>query len=152
MTTEVQIPDRTLLKDSVMDLDRPCKFCKVLDLDDSSYGGKAKTAEDGTQFVDFGEFVETLQDRIVTSGSRQAKLGRALSHAMQNANADASKTVAKTELELEYSRSDELPELPGIDATASAGCAFCKVLRNDLREAWGWIQDNWDDEDEITWI
>ncbi|KAH7174402.1 heterokaryon incompatibility protein-domain-containing protein [Fusarium flagelliforme] len=133
-----------------MDLDQPCQFCKVLDLDDSSYGGKAKIAEDGTQFVDFGKFVESLQDRIVTSGSRQAKLGRALSHAMQNANADALKTVAKTELGLEYSRSDELPELPGIGATASAGCAFCRVLQTDLREAWGWIEDNWDDEDEIT--
>ncbi|RFN47156.1 hypothetical protein FIE12Z_8612 [Fusarium flagelliforme] len=150
MTKEMQIPDRTLSKDSVMDLDQPCQFCKVLDLDDSSYGGKAKIAEDGTQFVDFGKFVESLQDRIVTSGSRQAKLGRALSHAMQNANADALKTVAKTELGLEYSRSDELPELPGIGATASAGCAFCRVLQTDLREAWGWIEDNWDDEDEIT--
>jgi len=150
MTTEVQIPDRTLLKDSVIDLDQPCKFCKVLDLDDSSYGGKAKTAEDGAPFVDFGEFVETLQERIVNSGSRHVKAGRALSHAMRNFDPDAPKSVPKTELGLEYSRNDELPELPAIGATASAGCAFCKVLQNDLREAWGWIEDNWDDEDEIT--
>lgn len=150
MTTEVQIPDRTLSKDSVIDLDQPCKFCKVLDLDDSSYGGKAKTAEDGAPFVDFGEFVETLQERIANSGSRHVKAGRALSHAKRNFDPDAPRSVPKTELGLDYSRSDELPELPAIGATASAGCAFCKVLQNDLREAWGWIEDNWNDEDEIT--
>jgi len=59
----------------------------------------------------------------------------ALSFAMRNADADAPETVAKTELKLDYSRVDTLPELPGLASSSAAGCAFCEVLRHDLMAA-----------------
>ena len=136
--------DRTLPTDSVIDLDHPCKFCKVLDLDDGQLGGVAKTAEGRASFVDFGEFLETEQDRIITSGT----FGRGWVSATPDFDPEAPRTVTKTELGLDYSRRDELPELPGLSATAIAGCSFCKVLRNDLMDAWEWIEQNWDNEYE----
>ncbi|XEV03151.1 hypothetical protein FSHL1_008438 [Fusarium sambucinum] len=103
-------------------LDKLCKFCKVLELDDASYGGETKKKENGSPFVDFGEVVETQQDRIATSGSRVAMAIKALSYVMPNHDVNAPKTVAKTELGLLYLRNDELPDLPALGDTASAGC------------------------------
>ncbi|KAM0233896.1 hypothetical protein ACHAPO_006766 [Fusarium lateritium] len=99
-------------------LDKLCKFCKVLELDDASYGGETKKKENGSPFVDFGEVVETQQDRIATSGSRVAMAIKALSYVMPNHDVNAPKTVAKTELGLLYLRNDELPDLPALGDTA----------------------------------
>ncbi|KAH7258966.1 uncharacterized protein BKA55DRAFT_687255 [Fusarium redolens] len=59
---------------------------------------------------------------------------------MQNADAEAPKTVPKTELKLDYARSDALPELPGLASTAATGCVFCEVLRHDLMAPWESIE------------
>ncbi|KAL3601519.1 hypothetical protein FPOAC2_05783 [Fusarium poae] len=146
MLTESNKLDNTCT--DTIGLDKPCKFCKVLELDDALYDGETKTKEDGTPFVDFGEIVETKQDRIATSGLTRAKLGKALSYAMRNHDADAPKTIAKTELGLSYSRSDQLPDLQALNGTASTGCVFCQVLRCDLKNAWETIKENWGDEEE----
>ena len=124
-------------------LDKPCNFCKVLELDDALYGGEIKTRDNGAPFVDFGETVETKQDRIATSGLRMAKMLKALSYVMEDHDADAPTNVAKTELGLSCSRSDQLPDLQALDDTASTGCVFCKVLRDDLGSAWETIRENW---------
>jgi len=34
-------------------------------------------------------------------------------------------------LKLDYTRSDTFPDLPGLAASAEAGCAFCEVLREE---------------------
>ncbi|KAF6524893.1 hypothetical protein HZS61_010688 [Fusarium oxysporum f. sp. conglutinans] len=72
----------------------------------------------------------------------------ALSFAMQNADADAPETVAKTELKLDYSRVDTLPELPGLASSSAAGCAFCEVLRHDLMATWKSIEEKGEEEEE----
>ncbi|RGP61095.1 hypothetical protein FLONG3_10650 [Fusarium longipes] len=149
MSTESNELHTTTTEDSTIVLNKPCEFCKVLEFDDASYGGETKIKENGELFLDFGKFLETKQDRIITSGLRRAKAIKAMSYAMQNSNPDAPKMVANTELGLAYTRSDELPDLPGLGNTASAGCVFCKVLQSDLREAWTMIEKNWEDEEEV---
>ncbi|EKJ69390.1 hypothetical protein FPSE_10456 [Fusarium pseudograminearum CS3096] len=103
-------------------LDKPCKFCKVLELDDALYGGEIKNNGNRGPFVDFGEIVETKQDRVVNSGWRVAMAIKAMSFLTPNNDVDAPKTVTKTELRLSYLRRDELPDLQAIGDTASTGC------------------------------
>ncbi|CEI61803.1 unnamed protein product [Fusarium venenatum] len=112
-------------------------FCKVLELDDASYGGETKKQENGSPFVDFA-----------TSGSRVTTAIKPWSYVMPNHDVDAPKTVAKTELGLSYSRNDELPDLLALGDTASAGRMFCKVLCSDLRTTWDTIKENWENERE----
>ncbi|KAF0634717.1 hypothetical protein FPSE5266_10456 [Fusarium pseudograminearum] len=102
-------------------LDKPCKFCKVLELDDALYGGEIKNNGNRGPFVDFGEIVETKQDRVVNSGWRVAMAIKAMSFLTPNNDVDAPKTVTKTELRLSYLRRDELPDLQAIGDTASTG-------------------------------
>ncbi|KAM0304733.1 hypothetical protein ACHAPM_002843 [Fusarium culmorum] len=129
-------------------LDKPCKFCKVLELGDALYGGEIKNNGNRGPFVDFGEIVETKQDRVVNSGWRVAMAIKAMSFLRPNNDVDAPKTVAKTELRLSCLRRDELPDLQAIGDTASTGCVFCKVLRSDLRAAWETTEEKWGDERE----
>ncbi|KAJ4049755.1 hypothetical protein NW763_009060 [Fusarium oxysporum] len=75
---------------------------------------QSKTSNDETPFVNFGEVEQTKEDREAQIGARSQRARMALSFAMQNADADAPETVAKTELKLDYSRADTLPELPGL--------------------------------------
>ncbi|KAH7217451.1 hypothetical protein BKA60DRAFT_648743 [Fusarium oxysporum] len=128
-------------KDNPVTLNQPCKFCKVLEFDDSSFGGESKTSDDGTPFVDFGEVEQTKEDREAQIGARIQRARMALSFAMQNADADAPETVAKTELKLDYSRVDTLPELPGLASSSAAGCAFCEKSIEEKEED--------EEEDEI---
>ncbi|CAG2009322.1 unnamed protein product [Fusarium graminearum] len=129
-------------------LDKPCKFCKVLELDDALYGGEIKNNGNRETFVDFGEVAETKQDRITNSGWRVAMAIKAMSFLRPNNDVDAPRTVAKTELRLSYPRRDRLPDLQAIGDTASTGCVFCKVLRSDLRAAWETTEAKWGDERE----
>ncbi|QKD61462.2 uncharacterized protein FOBCDRAFT_281095 [Fusarium oxysporum Fo47] len=75
--------------DNPVTLNQPCKFCKVLEFDDSSFGGESKTSDDGTPFVDFGKVKQTKEDREAQIGARIQRARMALSFAMQNADADA---------------------------------------------------------------
>ncbi|KAJ9415601.1 heterokaryon incompatibility protein-domain-containing protein [Fusarium oxysporum] len=134
--------------DNSVTLNQPCKFCKVLEFDDSSFGRESKTSDDGIPFVDFGEVEQTKEDREVQIGARSQRARMASSFAMQNADADAPETVAKTELKFDYSRVGTLPELPGLASSSAAGCAFCEVLRHDLMAAWKSIEENGEDEEE----
>ncbi|KAH7258965.1 uncharacterized protein BKA55DRAFT_294518 [Fusarium redolens] len=40
-------------------LNQPCRFCKVLELNDSSFSGESKISDNGTPFLDFGEIKQT---------------------------------------------------------------------------------------------
>ncbi|RKK98351.1 hypothetical protein BFJ71_g6703 [Fusarium oxysporum] len=75
--------------DNPVTLNQPCKFCKALEFDDSSFGGESKTSDDGTPFVDFGKVKQTKEDREAQIGARIQRARVALSFAMQNADADA---------------------------------------------------------------
>ncbi|KAI0186231.1 heterokaryon incompatibility protein-domain-containing protein [Xylaria flabelliformis] len=86
-------------------LDRPCTYCQVLELKDLQHGGRMRHDQCGKPYVDFGE--------------------------ARGWEADA-EGFWNNDLRLGYRRHDVLPSLPELAATALQGCAFCKVLRDDL--------------------
>ncbi|KAM0522403.1 hypothetical protein ACHAPE_001993 [Trichoderma viride] len=94
--------------DEVLVLNRPCEYCKVLELDDSQHGGTVREAEGGKRFVQFEEPAEKNEGM-------------------------------EYQLRLGYRREDTLPDLPNIAVTAQT-CAFCRMLRSDLRSSYKYLQ------------
>ncbi|KAB8293063.1 hypothetical protein EYC80_007423 [Monilinia laxa] len=114
-------------------LDRPCKYCKVLELKDLQHGGRMQHDQNGNPYVDFGE-VEVTEAMEADKGTKLLELRKGL-RAASGFNPKEPEVLPRSELKLGYKRSDLLPNLPGLTATAHQGCAFCKVLRDDLISA-----------------
>ncbi|KAI0858423.1 HET-domain-containing protein [Xylaria cubensis] len=95
---------RTMTRDHLI-LDRPCTYCQVLELKDLQHGGRMRHDRYGKPYVDFGD--------------------------ARGWEADP-EYLWRSDLKLGYRRHDVLPSLPELSATALQGCAFCKVLRDDL--------------------
>jgi hypothetical protein len=91
-------------------LDRPCSYCRLLEFDD--------LVENGVVRHDLNE-------------NSDANL---VVHKKERWGADSG-TDPWERVKLEYERHDMLPSLPGLAETASQGCVFCKVLRDDLISA-----------------
>lgn len=125
-------------------LDRPCKYCKVLELKDLQHGGKMRHDQHDNPYVDFGE-VEVTEAMNAEKGTTVLMAIDALKFAMSTEPKEP-KVLPKSELKLGYQRSDILPNLPGLATTANQGCAFCKVLRDDLISAN--LQDGTSDTEE----
>lgn len=100
--------------DENLELDRPCQHCKALFLNDAEQGGAIKLTERGVRYVDFSR---------IRSSPRSNHSG-------------VSTDPPKTELKLDYEREDSLPPMPGFLQTASDGCSFCALLRDDISRAW----------------
>lgn len=138
----------------LVSLDRPCTYCKVLELDDRKQGGKIQIAANGKAYVDFGTIQQNLEKRAAEKGESSIALARDLS-ALIDFRAEWSGSFEKpeegpmTHLKLEYQRTDALPSLPALATTASEGCAFCQVLRQDLITAWGSINKKRETEAEL---
>ncbi|KAI1458601.1 HET-domain-containing protein [Annulohypoxylon moriforme] len=108
--------DEIVFEDAV--LNTPCSYCKLLEFDDLKQGGDIRVSKDGIPYVYFGIIEETK--RNPSSGG---VMGRP-------------KISARKEFHLGYHRSDTLPRLPELAETASRGCAFCGMLRRDIKSAW----------------
>ncbi|KAI9896885.1 hypothetical protein N3K66_007907 [Trichothecium roseum] len=100
--------------DEHLELDRPCQHCKVLFINDAEQGGAIKLTKQGVRYVDFG---------------------RNRSSPRSN-HAGVSVDSPKTELKLDYEREDSLPHMPDFLQTATDGCSFCSLLRDDIGRAW----------------
>ncbi|PWY73546.1 HET-domain-containing protein [Aspergillus eucalypticola CBS 122712] len=120
-------------------LDRPCTYCRVLKLDDIQHGGRIEVAADGKAYVDFGTEVMTVENKIAEVGPTAVAAARALSYVNPEwfARFVDPEVVLRTTLKLDFKRTDVLPSLSGITMTASGGCSFCHVLRQDLLTIWG---------------
>ncbi|VUC30106.1 unnamed protein product [Clonostachys rosea] len=110
--------------DETVELDRPCQYCRVLSLNDADQGGRIHNSEKGMRYVDFGTIRETSRER-------DGPLARA-----GWGDADEPKDFPKIKLKLGYKRQDTLPHMPGFLETASNGCWFCSILRDDVISAW----------------
>ena len=110
--------------DEIVELDRPCQYCKVLILNDANQGGTVKHTKEGARYVDFGTVTETHR-------ARSGPLSRA-----GWGDVDDLKEFPKINLKLDYKREDSLPHMPGFLVTASEGCSFCSLLRDDIIRAW----------------
>lgn len=121
-------------------LDRPCQHCKVLELDDAEYGGTIKHTKDGKKFVDFGVIQETraLGMKRWHCAERARAIGPGRSSAYQR--------QACPIIDLDYRRSDTLPDLPGFALTGTQGCAFCEILRGDIISTWDHLRDRENDK------
>lgn len=97
-----------------LELDRPCQYCKALFLNDAEQGGAVKLTERGMRYVDFGR---------IKSSPRSNPAGVSIA-------------PPKTELKVDYEREDSLPHMPSFLQTASDGCSFCALLRDDISRAW----------------
>ncbi|TGO51580.1 hypothetical protein BCON_0158g00060 [Botryotinia convoluta] len=93
-------------------IDRPCTYCQVLELKDAQHGGQ-------------------MQHDEHEKGTSVLNAIEAMSY-VRNGNSEELKIVPKTELKLGYKRKDAFSSLPGLATTALQGCAFCKILREDL--------------------
>ncbi|KAI1444028.1 HET-domain-containing protein [Annulohypoxylon stygium] len=111
----------------IVSLDRPCEFCKVLNLDDAGHGGTIKYNQDGRPFVDFGQVQETPAQRYGEN------IFKALYGTFEYYKP---RTWFRLDLKLGYERVDTLPGLPGFASTESQGCAFCSMLRGDILSNW----------------
>ncbi|KAI7768191.1 hypothetical protein LZL87_012040 [Fusarium oxysporum] len=104
--------------DNPVTLNQPCKFCKVLEVDDSSFGGESKTSDDGTPFVDFGKLdysrVDTLPELPGLASSSAA--GCALCEAFRHGLMVAWKSIEEKEEQEE----EESPEPEENDSDAES--------------------------------
>ncbi|KAL7783080.1 heterokaryon incompatibility protein domain-containing protein [Trichoderma ceciliae] len=102
--------------EGILVLNQPCEYCKVLSLDDSEYSAAMRQTKTENPSIDFGNALETR----LPGQTHDDKW-----HAHE-----------QTAFKLEYERRDTLPDLPGLAATGSQGCAFCDILRKDIISAW----------------
>ncbi|GAW16619.1 hypothetical protein ANO14919_060520 [Xylariales sp. No.14919] len=134
MTISINIAsDEDVKHYKLLSLDRPCRHCQALQLDDTAHGGIIRRTADGEQFVDFGDVEETYTERHGAnwaSSAVRAGLGK---------SDDMVETWPKLQLRLSYEREDILPDLPSLTLT-SQGCAFCKMLRGDVLSVWNEIE------------
>ncbi|KAI0895550.1 HET-domain-containing protein [Annulohypoxylon nitens] len=120
----------------IVPLDRPCKFCRVLNLDDAGHGGTIKYKQDGRPFVDFGQI----------QGTPSQRYGKNLFSATYEHGKIT--TWPRLNLKLGYERIDTLPSLPRFTSTGSQGCAFCNILRGDILSNWDKLKGEIDQASE----
>lgn len=125
--------------DKVLVLDQPCAHCQVLNLDDEKQGGQIRQSDNGPSFVSF-EFADGAQ-AAKAQGSRVRETWNSMLTCLGAVAFRRPLVKRKTrtrlnsdgwELDLGYRRKDILPNLPGFSSTASRGCAFCQILREDI--------------------
>ncbi|RWA10239.1 hypothetical protein EKO27_g4884 [Xylaria grammica] len=134
MTISINITsDEDVKHYKLLSLDRPCRHCQALQLDDTAHGGIVRRTADGEQFVDFGDVEETYTKR---HGANWA--GSAMRAGLGKSD-DIVETRPKLQLRLNYEREDTLPDLPSL-ALTSQGCAFCMMLRGDVLSVWNEIE------------
>lgn len=96
-------PDPERVDTEILLLDKPCEYCKLLHLDEAKHSDAVRHKHKGEGYRFFGNVRRTLQTTLQT-----------------------------VRLNLGYKREDVLPNLPGLAASVSQGCAFCEILRGDI--------------------
>lgn len=98
-----------------------CQYCKVLEIDDASWGGFRDESIPGKNVAAFsGGTVRTLEDSHYLHDRYHIKYPRSYG------------PVKIQYFTCQYGREDTFPELPDLKESA-AGCGFCALLRDWIR-------------------
>lgn len=103
-------------------LDKPCEYCKLLHLDEAKHSEAVRYKQNGEGYLFFGNIDLSKARAYYNEMTFRTTLRRKT----------LGENLLNIRLNLGYKREDVLPNLPGLAATASQGCAFCEILRGDI--------------------